>query len=180
MSIAKRIMRLALGTALMTPTLALAGSFYMGPLVQYSSMSKNGASYQAVRPNLSVGYGEQLNNSFYLAGEVFAGPRSFAVKNSPSSTVSLRTTYNYGASILPGYLIDNVVMVYARLSVMKTRFDNLGVIKRAYSYGGGLEGCLTPNWSLRGEYNYATYDSIGGVGRIKDGQYAIGLKYTFL
>lgn len=163
------------------PTAAMAGSFYMGPMVEFTSLSKNNARFQGLTPHLTVGYGDLLTGCVYLSGEIFAGPKVLKWSDTKNNRgLDLKTTSNYGASLIPGYILDNAVMIYLRLGMVVTNFDSLNTTKHGYTVGAGLEGVLDPNWSVRGEYDVTKYAFINGVGHVSAGTFGIGLKYTFL
>lgn len=177
MKLNKRIIAIGM---MCVATEAWAGSFHIGPMVEYDSFSKGNARFLGIAPHFTFGYSDLVVDCFVLGAELFAGPKTFDFKNSPTNTVSLRTTYNYGASLIPGYIFDNVVMGYLRLGGIRTRFDNLSTVKNGLETGIGMEWLMDMNWSIRGEYDYIRYTSINGVGTVKADVFAIGLKYTFL
>ena len=177
----ERILALLAGGLLAFPSWVLAGCIYMGPEAVYTTMNKGHAGFEGITPRLILGYGDALTGSFYLAGEIFGGLKTISIRNHPSKVLSLRTTYQYGASIIPGYIFDNVFMGYARFGVLSTHFENIenGTTKQGWTGGLGLEAALTPSWSIRGEYDYTKYMKINTIGHIYAGQFILGLKYTF-
>ncbi|TAK77854.1 MAG: hypothetical protein EPO11_02050 [Gammaproteobacteria bacterium] len=161
-----------------TVSRALAG-FYMGPLVAYESIKSHSVSYLDINPRLSLGYGDVIRDSAYLAGEIFLGPKSFTVKNGANDDGSLTTSYSYGFSLLPGFCLDEVILAYARLGIIATHFDNSNVdlTRRGYQAGAGLQGDLSASWSIRGEYTHTSYVEVDGLGKPRADQYAVGLVY---
>ena len=73
------------------------------------------------------GYGKLFGARWYLGGEGFWNDSvtRTATKNTDTigTTVKMRTTYSYGASILPGFYIVSDTMLFARLGVIRTRFE---------------------------------------------------------
>ncbi|SRR5579883_475229 len=159
---------------------AFAG-FYMGPLVAYDSITSHGIGYLDINPRLSAGYGDVIRDSVYLAGEAFLGPKSFTVKNSPTDQGSLRTSYNYGFSLLPGYWLDDVILAYARLGIIETHFSSNEVdeTRRGYQVGAGIQTNLSTTWSIRGEYAHTSYVTVDNLGKPKADQFGIGLIYHY-
>ena len=176
-----RMLRLIVASTAVLPVAAMAGSFYIGPMVEFTSFSKDNARFQGLAPHLTLGYGDLLTGCVYLAGEIGVGPKTLKWTDTKNNKgIDLKTTSNYGASLIPGYILDNVVMIYLRLGIVATNFDSLNTTKQGFTAGIGLEGVLDPNWSVRGEYDVTKYAAINGVGHVSSGTYAVGLKYTFL
>jgi hypothetical protein len=157
---------------------AFAG-IYMGPLVSYESIKAGGASYEGYAPRLTLGYGDYVRDAVWLAGELLAGVGTINHNYNPSPTVSLKTSYSYGASILPGVGLDNTLLAYGRIGVMRTRFSNLQQVQNGYQLGLGLQAKLTDVWNMRAEYSNIKYRSMAGVGRPTADQYSIGLVYKW-
>src|SRR5579862_2281150 len=107
-------------------------TFYAGPTLQYTNIYVRKFKYQGLSPRLTVGYGGMTNNVLYLAAEIFGTAVTASLKNHPAPAGSLRTSYSYGASLLPGYLLDDVWMLYARLGYITSRFVNVSKTKAGY------------------------------------------------
>jgi len=156
------------------------GSFYVAPTIVYQTMSLPGIGYNGIAPRLTLGYEDMLTPVIYTAAEIFTNPTTIKVYNNPNNMGSLRVTYSYGASILPGIsFADNVTVGYIRLGVIKTRFDNLGKIRSGFQYGVGVKWGLNDLWSVRGEYSYTKYNNIVNFGHPDSNTYSIGLMYSF-
>lgn len=159
---------------------ANAGHFYIGPTIAYNSMSSNGIKYEALAPRLSFGYGALLSRTYYLAAEVDATPTTIRVgKNDTVNNNSLENTVSYAAAILPGYLYDSLSLLYLRLGVVNTRFNQLDTTKPGFQLGAGMDLHLSGCWSLRAEYSYFIYRSMNTVGSPKANDFSIGALYRF-
>lgn len=176
------MLRRLLGTAALFTSMlstAFAGSFYLAPTIIYQTMSASGIGYNGMAPRLTVGYEDMLTPVIYTGVEVFSNPTTFKTYNNPNNLGSLRATYSYGASILPGINFDNTIIGYGRLGIIRTRFDNLGKVKSGTEYGVGLQWNLNDLWSARGEYDYTKYNNIANIGHPSSNTYSIGLMYRF-
>ena len=120
------------------------------------------------------------NSLIYIAGELFAIPFTAVLNNNPNKINSLKTSYSFGASILPGYYFDDSVLGYVRLSYIATRFEKIPTTKAGYEAGLGVDISWTVNWRVFGEYDYVKYRSIDNLGTPKAGNYIVGLKYNFV
>jgi len=159
-------------------TSASAG-VYMGPLVSYESIRAGGASYEGFTPRLTLGYSDYIRDSLYLAGEILAGGATINHNNGPSATASLKTSYSYGASIIPGVALDRTIMAYGRAGVLKSRFSTLRKTRSGLMLGLGVQIRLTDTWETRAEYDNTKYQSISGVGSPNADQYSLGLVYKW-
>lgn len=156
------------------------GVFYLSGAAQYSSYYIDDLKFQGMNPRLAAGYGGMANSMLYLAAELFALPFTATINNNPTLVGSLKTSYSWGASLIPGYFFDDSVMGYVRLSYVATRFENLSTTKSGYEAGLGVDVGWTENWNVFGEYDYAKYRTINNVGGPRAGLYILGLKYKFV
>lgn len=158
-------------------TIAMAGAApYMGAAIGIQDNIGNG--YSRLMPaNLFAGYGGTIGQSqnVYLAGEVFAVPATYSFKNSGLD----RTTYGYGASIIPGLMLSDHTLGYVRAGVVKSRFSHASESVTGGQLGLGLQTSLSQNVDLRGEYVYTAYRSVDRVSSPKADQANLGLIYKF-
>lgn len=152
--------------------------FYVGPKVAYIGNKAGNVSYDAWTINATLGYRDIVWDYVILGGELFGGLTSFPIKNHPNNVGSLRTTYIYGISLLPGYIFDDVFTGFVRLGYARTRFDNVGLIRTGFQKGVGLDYKFAPCWSFRGEYINTQWQSIRGIGSPGTDEFAIGLVYS--
>lgn len=135
--------------------------------------------YRGIPLNVFAGYGGLITQSFYLAGEL----GSTLVTGSISDNKQLRTSYSYGASILPGVMLNDSTMAFGRVGVVKSEFTyNGGDTHNGAQFGAGLQTSLTQNIDLRGEYDFVAYQSekVNGVSVApRSDQFNVGLVYKF-
>ena len=158
---------------------ALAGSLYIGPGLEWQNVSMHSNHYQGLSPKLSLGYGEWVNESFFMAGEFSGAPWSIDMNNEPKNGKSLKLKYSYAASVIPGFPLDEMLMIYGRVGYQYSRFQQLDLGKGGVLLGLGLGVNLTPCWDLRAEYNYIKYGSIGNVGKPSAYEIYVGGVYRF-
>lgn len=188
--------------------LAMSGNAFAGAYVgasigaNYALFKDQPANYGTARfgdvgPmfDLFAGYGKLIKENLYLGGEVFVSGISSDVDGVTTdySSHDLDTHYSYGMSVIPGVMISQNTMAYARLGVVRTGFEvkssagNYEESSKETSTGGqaglGLQTALTPNLDLRGEYDFTSYKSFttGDDDKITptSGQVKLGLVYKF-
>lgn len=116
-------------------------------------------SYRGVPFSVFAGYGGVVCQNFYLAGELTG---TFATADL-SDNKFFKTSYGFGASVLPGVMLSDHTLAYARLGAVRTHFGEYkdhGDNKTGGQFGLGLQTNLTQNLDLRGEYDYVAYKSI--------------------
>lgn len=163
----------------MSSSIAMASSApYLGASVGIANNSYSGGNYRGLTTQLSGGYGAIINQSFYIAGELFANLFTITMNNN-SFANNMRSTYGYGASVIPGLMISNHTMGYLRAGVVQTRFSKLNSTGTGGQFGLGLQTSVTQNWDLRGEYDYVSYGNIAhGISPNSD-QFNVGVVYKF-
>lgn len=143
------------------------------------------------------GFGKLVGQNTYLGGEIFATGYSSDVKAvsvGDEGSLHYKTEYSYGASLIPGVMISQDTMAFARLGIVRTSFkiDANAAVGDDYSkkelvnggrVGLGLQTHLNEKMDLRGEYDYTAYDSFkDGLGddiKPSSGQVKVGLVYRF-
>lgn len=131
----------------------------------------NGGFFRGLPFMLSAGYGGSVNSNFYLAGEIF----STLFTPSLDDKGSVKSTYNYGISVIPGFTVSDHVMTFLRLGIVKTHFSQSNSLKTGAQFGVGLQTNLSQTLDLRGEYNYIRYN-----GSLIGDQFSLGLIYKFI
>lgn len=150
-----------------------------------TSPSKTIGNFRGIPLNFFGGYGGEIYQNIYLAGELFGTAGTANISNKDG----LKTTYSYGLSALPGVMLNERTLAYARIGVIRSRFANFssGRIRTGGQFGAGLQTCLTQNLDLRGEYDYVTYNTgkIWTANNTKNyliphmDQFTLGLVYKF-
>lgn len=166
---------------LQCPTYEFTAAPYLGLSIgSRTNFAPSGASYHGFEGTLSAGYAAMLNPDWYLAGEVFVGDSANIDNFRDASGDGVRTSWNYGLSLIPGYMITNHVLGYVRVGAQRARFSTEGTSKTGWHTGVGLQTNLYSNWDLRGEYVFSKYASISGLGKPRSNQFNLGLVYKFL
>ena len=168
---------------------SFGGGAYVGLDVGLrTNYSSNPSAYKGVEGTLLAGIGFLARNGLYLAEEIFIadGAQLQGYSNTDDSKPGVKSSWSVGLSLLPGYLILDNVLGYARLGVVKTYFSNAGGNANGGQAGLGLQVALTQSWDLRGEYIYSFYGSPSGScaspndSAVKSDQFNIGAIYKFM
>ncbi len=140
-------------------------------------------AYEGIEGTIFGGYGAMVAPSFHLAGELFVQD-SANVKDfkSAGNLTGVRSSWGFGASILPGYMINDHVLGFVRAGVVRTRFSDTGVRSNAtgWQLGAGMQTSVYENLDVRGEYVFSDYQKITSIGRPVAHQVNVGLVYKFL
>lgn len=164
----------------LTTSTVWAADFYIAPNLEYEAISVDDADYGALVPRVAVGVGGGINNTLlYLGGELFGNFVGLTLHNNTGPTPGLKFKYNVGASIMPGYYLDDVLLGYLRLGPIITHFQELDTTRTGWQIGVGLQANLSPCLDMRGEYVYTGYPSLTGVGSPRGDEYMLGLVYKF-
>lgn len=159
---------------------ALAGMGpYLGGSINLNDNFSSQSSFRGLSGALLGGFGGTVSDDFYLAGELFGEYGSVVLDNNVGfGSPSLRTTYSYGLSMLPGLMLSNRTMSYLRFGLLKTNFIGIGTTATGGQIGFGIQTSLTQDWDLRGEYDYVGYQKIRGISPSTD-QFKLGFIYKF-
>lgn len=157
--------------------------FSLGARTNYSS---DPTAYKGVEGTLFAGFGFLLSSGFYFAEEVLlANGVSIQNYSNHDTGVGAKSSWSAGFSVLPGYLILDNVLAYARLGVAKTKFTSLAGSSNGGQIGLGFQAAIVENWDLRGEYVYSFYQgaencSTGQLSSPKSDQFNLGAVYKFM
>jgi len=138
------------------------------------SLNRN---FRGIPLSLNVGYGALLSQNFYLGGEIIGTLGTLTLNNN-----GLKTTYGYGLSILPGIMLGDHTLTYARVGAVRTRFTPSASSNHNVNGGQlglGMQIGLTQNLDLRGEYVFTAYQSFSGISTPRQDQFNLGLVYKF-
>lgn len=145
--------------------------------VKHASQKTTSYHSDGVSGGVFGGYGEMVNQNLYLGVEGFANINSVNTENKVidayQTTVNLKSTYSYGASILPGIKAGKDTLIYARMGLIKTRFEltqnpapnfygaqsTTGNTVTGGQLGAGVQTGVTKHVDIRGEYVYSAYRS---------------------
>lgn len=144
----------------------LKSSFYAG----LGIAMLNDKGFTGLMPKVMVGYGYFFgkDRKFYSALEIGGGAGTILLS---THNQHFRVSNFVNVSIMPGYMIYDEVMLYARLGAQATRYSKLNSTKNGGVYGIGLEFIYSPRWDMRFDYNYANNRNLN--------QYGVDFIYKF-
>jgi len=124
-------------------------------------------SYRGVPFSVFVGFGGLVYQNFFLAGELTGTVGTAEISNQGA----VKTSYGYGASIVPGFELCDHTITFARLGIVRTHFPRVRVPTDSTTadltggqFGVGIQTALTQNVDLRGEYDFIDYGSVSSGG----------------
>lgn len=198
------------------PPAMLKDGFYVGAQVGYdsyryrASVSDTAAdiaesdvySANGWLGGLFLGYGQNINEWFYLGAEAVANATNAQNTNSitvgaASANDKFQVNNSYGLGILPGVKVTDTLLGFVRLgwnwaNIKLSGTDTTGASASStktvngFNFGLGMETLLKDNWSLRTEFDHTWYNSINlsaGAATASvnpsDNQYTLGLIYHF-
>lgn len=127
-------------------------------VINVNQFNFNNSSYRGMPVTVFVGFGAVLENNFYIGGEVTGTPGAFELNNN-----GLKTSYGYGASVMPGFMMCDHTLAFVRLGILSARFPNNDNSSTGGQMGIGIQSGLTQNVDLRGEYDYIVYRTISDI-----------------
>lgn len=131
-------------------------------------------NFRGMPAKIFGGYGV-VNQNLYLAGELTGTAGTLSVSNKSSI---LKTSYGYGASFIPGVLLSDHTLAYARLGIVRTHFSSVDHTETGGEVGVGLQTSLAQSTDLRAEYNYAAYGKLSHTS-VRSDNFNVGLVYKF-
>jgi opacity protein-like surface antigen len=175
----KRLLITSAAFALSTSLAFANGAPYFGASVSEitNTTDSQNRNFRGLPFNINFGYGGLLSPNLYLGGEFF-GTLGTATFNDNG----LKTTYGYGASLLPGIMLSDHTMTYARAGVVRSRFTPSSAANHNVNGGQlglGMQIGLSQNLDMRGEYTYTAYQSFSGISAPRQDQFSLGLVYKF-
>jgi opacity protein-like surface antigen len=136
-------------------------------------------NYRGVPFSVFAGFGGVVNQNFYLAGELNGtlGTGDFTNNN------GMKTSYGYGASVIPGIMVSDHTLAYARAGIVRTRFSNANSLETGGRFGLGMQTSVMQNIDVRGEYDFTAYgafnNKIAKVAAPRSDAFNLGLIYKF-
>lgn len=189
--LASAILAASTGVALAgTPYVGISSGVVVNTLDIKTDHGRAGvASYRGVPFNLFAGYGGLINCNVYLGGELFG---TVGTANVSDNNTQLKSTYGIGAAFIPGVMLSDRTMAYARAGIVRTQFrtgrHDAKETRNGAQVGAGIQTNLCQNLDLRGEYDFVAYRSISN-GHHRRGthvsasprsdQFTLGLVYKF-
>jgi opacity protein-like surface antigen len=171
--------KILIASMLIGSSAALAdGVPYLGFDLGLVNNTAKHANFRGLNGTVNAGYGSIVGTGIYLGSEIFFTPVATTISDN-----GLKSTYAYGLSFIPGLMLSDHTMGYARLGLSRSHFSPAGGAHNktvsGFSTGLGIQTSLTQNWDLRGEYIYTAYQSISVVGTPRSDQVNLGLVYKF-
>lgn len=169
-------------TVVAAPTNLFEPAYYLGASVgsRVNYVSKP-SLYTGLEGTVFAGYGGAMDGKMYLAGELVLGS-SATIQDYKNSTAryNVKSSWNLGLSLIPGYLLTDDVLGYLRAGIATTNFSSASSNVATGQLGLGMQAALCKNWDLRGEYIYSFYRSVSGTGSPRSQQFNLGLLYKYL
>lgn len=116
--------------------------------------------YRGVPFNLFAGYGGIIMQNFYLAGELQGTIGTAEISNHGW----MKSSYGISGSLLPGFMLCDQTLLFARLGVIYSHFGSFDESSTGGQIGLGMQTSLTQNMDIRGEYDFAAYRSVSKDG----------------
>lgn len=113
-------------------------------------------TYRGMPFKVLAGYGGLVDPSMYLAGEVSVTPGTVNISNNHG----LKTSYNYGVSVIPGLMLTDHTMAFARVGGVAAHFTGANKTRAGAEFGLGMQTSLTQCVDVRGEYDFVSYRHI--------------------
>src|SRR5580693_2724456 len=83
--------------------------------------------FRGFEGTLSGGYAAMVMPWWYLAGEIYVAD-NFDISNYlEAPELGVKSKFNYGIDLIPGYMITDHVLAYARVGYTRARFTGAGV-----------------------------------------------------
>lgn len=118
--------------------------------------------YNDEGPGAGIFVGFRVSQGNFTVGVEGRHGYSF-LENQLTAFENYKTTNEFGGSVLPGFWLDEDIIIFARLgfSQLTTTRTLGGLLNRnsdtGLHFGGGLESYISDMLSLRGEYNRSTF-----------------------
>src|SRR5579872_3391759 len=104
------------------------GAPYVGGSIGINALTSSYNNFRGAPGTLFVGYGANVDPVVYFGGELFGTVGTITISNNNASTSKgLKTSYGYGASFIPGLMLSEHTMAFARAGLVRTRFSSAGV-----------------------------------------------------
>lgn len=113
-------------------------------------------AYRGVPFTAFAGFGGTVSDNFYLAAEAEGTVGTANISNNKD----FKTSYGYGASVIPGIMVNDRTLAYGRAGIVRSKFPEANnSFRNGGKFGVGLQTSLTSCVDLRGEYDFEAYNS---------------------
>jgi len=156
------------------PTITYAKSF---PYIGLNGGVQNTKGYNGLMTTLLGGYGLITGKyeNYYFAGELFADSGTLPL----GKKYYRRTNYGFGASITPGLILRETVLIYLRIGIETFRYSTELNWFTGGQLGLGIQSSIAGNWDMRGEYVYTGEGIYHHFGNARFNFFKIGIIYKF-
>ncbi len=135
----------------------------------------SGGAYRGIPLKVFAGYGGIISETFYLAGELTAILGSAEISNKNH----MKTSFGYGLSALPGVMVNDETLAFARVGYVRSRFANVTKMSNGAQLGFGMQTSMTQHLDLRGEYDFTSYSDAGAIQSPRSDEFDLGVVYKF-
>ena len=140
-----------------------------------TNIAGNAGVFRGVPVKVFVGYGGAWTDDFFLAAEATATLATGVISNKND----MKTTYGVGVGVLPGYMMTDSSVVFARIGYIRSRFTDVNTMSNGAQVGIGMQATLLQHVDLRGEYDYTSYSSIGAIRSPTTDEFSLAAIYKF-
>lgn len=153
---------------------------YAGGLLHIDTVTASNSSYRGLSPRLALGYNQNIEGNFDLAGELTAELLSLNISNnSQNDAPSAKVDRSFSASLLPSTMLNDEVRGFLRLGAISSKFEGPNVSTMGAQFGVGFQIAIAKYWDMRGEYDYTAYKSVTGLGNPKVDTFGFGVIRKF-
>lgn len=153
---ASALLAVTAGVAMANPAPYIGAGLGITANTSTNSSAYMTSAFRGSPLSVLAGYGGTVNDWYYLAAEVNAT----LLTSSLSGTGTLKSSYGYGVSVLPGYMLSDHTVAFLRAGIVRTQFSDLDKYSTGGQLGLGLQTSLTQNLDVRGEYDFTAYSAM--------------------
>lgn len=111
----------------------------------------------------------------YVGGELFADTGTLPL----SQKYFHRTTYGFGASVIPGFILSEKTLAFIRAGIATFRFNKTNNFFTGGQLGLGLQTAINDCTDIRGEYVYTGKGIFHNFGTPRFNFFNLGILYKF-
>lgn len=155
LALASALLAVSAGVAMANPAPYVGASLGVN-LNSPTDSSSFTSSFRGAPIGVLAGYGGSINDYYYLAGELDAT----LLTSTMSGNGLLKSTYGYGVSVLPGVMLSEHTVAFARVGLVRTQFSNIEKYATGGQVGLGLQTNVTQNLDVRAAYDFTAYNAM--------------------
>lgn len=170
----------AIATLLLASTAhATPFAVYVAPSVFLNDTTSSSDNQRQLLGRISLGMGSYMNKNYYAGAELFVSPGGLVLNSRNPTGPTVKNTWNFGASVLPGVRLNENTMLFFRLGAVDSHFTYRNNYVLGGQFGIGLSTTVAINCDVRGEYIYTAYRSMPNLSSPRSDWYGIGLVFRF-